>query len=1159
MVKQIASTFTITIKKQADSYTIEASGSQPGFQVAPEPSPQLKNLLFDEQIKTTLSVLATGTGTLSIKSKTQLLEDIKKFSPETIENLSDEELKNLSNDDLIDRAINDAIQKLGQTLYNALFISPILLAFDKAQDSARAGTGLRLRLRIEPPELAALPWETLYDGQHWLSDQSHKPLVRQLILAPGSKTPKKLQVQGALRILFVGASPQAEGLPNLKIEKTASKLKELLEEHIKNKKIVFDVLVNATPAKLQQKMLLKDYHILYFAGHGSQKEIFLDDGQGKPDLSLLQLILRSCSERVSLIMSFVLCVEGIKRERGGKQPFSAEDLAEALEEGKPTRLVFLAACKTSAAPYESGLLAGFAQKLAKQSNLPAIVAMQYSISNMPANDLTSQFFAALAAEWPVDVALAEARKVLIRQGVVGRDVFSPVLYLQAEDGALFPKAKNWPVIVRNLVIGILLVSISWLGLRIFSTYQINRMMASSEALFTSNNQLEALSESIRAGKQANNRFFIWIDADTRLRVAMMLQNMMHKVNEFNRLDGHRVWGISFSSKDGLIALVGEDNTVKLWQPDGTIRTLKGHNWSVTSVSFSPNGELLASASKDNTVKLWKPDGTLVRTLEGYNNWVNDVSFSPDGQLIASADNDGKVKLWKPDGTLVRTLEGHSRWVLSISFSPDGQLIASASGDNTVKLWKPDGTLVRTLEGHNNWVNDVSFSPNGKLLASASKDNTIKLWKPDGTLVRTIEGHSAGIFGISFSPDGQLLASVGDDHMVKLWKLDDGKLVRTLQGHNASVSAVSFSPDGQLLASASFLDNTVRLWKLKGKFKILEGHTNWVNSVSFSPNGQLIATASDDSTVKLWKSDNGKLVRTLQGHGDYSVKSVSFSSDGRFIASASDDNTIKLWKPDGTLVHTLEGHSNFVSSVSFQPKGQLLASASWDNTVKLWNVDDGTLVCTIQEPNDGVKLPSSQIEGYNDGVRDVSFSPDGQLIASASQENKIRLWKPDCTPKGTLPGHKLTLWSISFKPKGQLIASASSDYTVKLWKLDGTEVRTLEGHRGLVRDVSYSPNGKLIASASYDNDPCYGDIKLWKSNDGFRLGTLQGHNREVRSISFSPDGKTLASASYDGTVILWRLALNDPLERSCNWVRDYLKNPSVSERYKHICDVKKIVG
>jgi|GEM_PF-1411198 WD40 repeat protein/CHAT domain-containing protein len=896
----MSNTFTITIKKKDESYTIEAHG-QKGIQVYPQPAPQLKNLLSDEQIKATLKSLANKQGVTTPHD----------------------------------------IQKLGEALYNALFIQPILLAYGKAQGRAKNENGVRLRLRIEPPELATLPWETLHGEtlngkKDWLSTQSTTPLVRQLILEPGSKTLQKLQVRGALKILFVGASPK--DLSNLNIEKTATELRKLLEESIKKKKIkiVFDVIPNATLDELR-KELVKDYYILYFSGHGSPEGIFLDDGGGK------------------------LLKEGDKvvgREKGSKYGVSAQTLAKYLE-GKQTRLVFLAACNTSTAPDESGLLAGFAQELAQRSELPAIVAMQYFISDRQANPLTTQFFAALAAGRPVDVALAEARKTLIKKETVGRDVFSPVLYLQAEDGVLFPKAKEWPVIVRNLVIGILLFSTSWLGLGIFSTYRINRITTSSEELFTSNNQLEALLESIRAGKHANNRFFIWIDAETRLQAGLKLQNMMNRVKEYNRWEGQKVLDISFNPKDGLMAWAGEDNTIKLGQPDGTIRILEGHTWSVTSVSFSPDGKLIASPGQNDTVRLWKLEEQL-KILKSNQDLVNSVSFSPNGQLIASGND-----------------------------------------DNTVKLWKSDGTLLHTLEGHSSGVNSISFSRNSQLIASTSWDNTIKIWDIEGNLIRTIDG------------------SV---------RIQNGEVIHDV-----------------------------------------------INSVSFSP------------------------------------------VDGQLIASGHGDNTVKLWKTDGTLIRILK-EPNQLSRFNFQVQ----------------------LIRAVQP---------MVIEGHNDGVRDVSFSPNGELIASATQDNKIRLWKIDGYLESTLPGHNQTLWSLSFSPDGKLIASASSDNTIKIWKLkDGSLIRTLQGHQSLVRDVSFSPDGKLIASASNDNT-----VKLWRLKDGSLIDTFEGHDREVKSISFNPDGNTLASASYDGKLILWSLTPDNPLKRSCNWVKDYLNQPSIEERYKNICD------
>ncbi|MGQ4646669.1 WD40 repeat domain-containing protein [Lyngbya aestuarii] len=108
------------------------------------------------------------------------------------------------------------------------------------------------------------------------------------------------------------------------------------------------------------------------------------------------------------------------------------------------------------------------------------------------------------------------------------------------------------------------------------------------------------------------------------------------------------------------------------------------------------------------------------------------------------------------------------------------------------------------------------------------------------------------------------------------------------------------------------------------------------SLSFSPDGKMIASGSFDSTVKLWRLRDGKLMATLRGHSD-KVNSVSFSHDGKTIASASDDQTIKLWSIDGQELRTLSGHQAAVLAVSFGYDIDKLASASGDDTVLLWNL------------------------------------------------------------------------------------------------------------------------------------------------------------------------------------------------------------------------------
>lgn len=471
-------------------------------------------------------------------------------------------------------------------------------------------------------------------------------------------------------------------------------------------------------------------------------------------------------------------------------------------------------------------------------------------------------------------------------------------------------------------------------------------------------------------------------------------------------------------------------------------------------------------------------------------------------------------------TEVNRLEGHKDIVWDVIFSPDGKFLASGSRDKNVKIWRPDGSLLQTLQGHQESITSLSFSPDGNLLASASRDKTVKIWRKNPTTgdfdwqPLTTLGHGDWVDKVSFSPNGKLLVTGSKDQTVKIWR-SDGKLLKILRGHQGWINWVTFSSDGQLIASASD-DNTVKIWKIDGSLlTTLQGHDEGVTVVNFSPDGQVLASAGRNGIVKLWRREQEHSTNSfryapylnLQQHSG-TIWSLNFDSKGDKLASAGDDNIINLIDvSNGKLLKTFKGHSDAVASVSFSPDNQLLASASYDKSVKLWSLNPPTLPV---------------LQGHEDRVLSVTWSPDGQILASSSRDNTVKLWKRQPSTTGfntrlykTLLGHANRVTSVSFHPNGKILASAAYDKTIKLWRRDGQLLKTLHGHSDNVTSISFSPDGELLASASKDKT-----VKLWNSK-GKLLKTLKGHQGRVNSVRFSTDSQVLASASDDQTVKLWR--------------------------------------
>ncbi|HEY9896633.1 MAG TPA: serine/threonine-protein kinase [Candidatus Sericytochromatia bacterium] len=248
------------------------------------------------------------------------------------------------------------------------------------------------------------------------------------------------------------------------------------------------------------------------------------------------------------------------------------------------------------------------------------------------------------------------------------------------------------------------------------------------------------------------------------------------------------------------------------------------------------------------------------------------------------------------------------------------------------------------------------------------------------------------------------------------------------------------------------------------------------------------------------------LHTLTGHSRW-VTAVAISADGSTIASGGLDDSIKVWdRSTGELLRTLIGHHKPINCLSISPNGQTLVSGSDDHTVRLWHLATGRLLRSLT--------------GHTRDVNSVVISSDGQLFASGSEDRTVRLWNlATGEVLRAFSGLAGMVRSVALSPNGQFLVSGGLDNQIKLWSLKTNEpVRTLpNGHFNSVNAVVIAPDGKTLVSASKDKT-----IKVWDLTVGAVVRNLAGHMDSVNAIAMSGDGKLLVSGSSDTTIRLWNL-------------------------------------
>ncbi len=510
-------------------------------------------------------------------------------------------------------------------------------------------------------------------------------------------------------------------------------------------------------------------------------------------------------------------------------------------------------------------------------------------------------------------------------------------------------------------------------------------------------------------------------------------------------------------------------------PIGTIGFSPDGRWLGVGLNISPEarGLMILDFATRTKVRERPADTGVTDEMHGFD-WV----FVPNRPCAISSENDPDRRLCLWDFSTAQTREcfpAHREAITAMAISRDGRTLATGAGwtEKNINLWEiPSFRPVAELTGHTGWIAALSFSPDGQTLASASADQTIRLWHlPTREPIRVFSRLPSPVWRLCFTPDGRKLLSGSSDGRIERWPVEarPSEAEAGFSRLQPELDFVTAAPDGTqfggIRQGKTYLGNTEAPGRVS-ELPIL-GTNN--NCLLFSPDGRALYAGTETGVVQVWSVAGRALLRCVRCRPEPVLELLQDRAGRRLVVRQSKRAFVwppyhvgvwdtHDWQPQAT---SLELSANeFSPAVS--PDGGWFATGRYGGPVRLRSLSGP---CRTNE-----LAFTGQING-------LAFSPDGRLLAAATQAGVVRVWDlPTCQEVKELRARSQALFAITFSPDSRRLATAGEGKeAIKLWDVaTWQELITLERPGESLRQLAFSAHGnRLIARNSQ------GDVLTWR--------------------------------------------------------------------------------